>query len=293
MRAAALSLALAVSACGAPPAATRAPAPTPTSTPSTTPTPAPTPTPVALDAGVGARIAALIEASGGEAAVVVADGRLGTVIYETKADEEVLSASLYKLWVLLEAESRLEDGSLKLDQTVTIIAADQRDGGTSTQTGIVLTIDDALERMITVSDNAAALALLRTFGVESIVATLAEEGLGGHRFHPSMTTARTVATFFGEVAQGELVSPAASQRMLSRLSRQRVNDRIPAALPAGVVLGHKTGNLSSVTHDAGLIRGPDGTAVVLVVLTWDSRTETGSQLIRDITAAVYEGLKVP
>jgi beta-lactamase class A len=149
--------------------------------------------------------------------------------------------------------------------------------------------------MITVSDNASALALVRIFGTSAIHATLALEGMPGQRFTPSgsVTTARTIATFFGELSRGALVSAAASARMLARLGRQKVNDRIPAALPAGVVIGHKTGNLGFVTHDAGLIRGPGGVPIVLVVMTWDSTEENGSQLIRDVTAALYAGLTKP
>ncbi len=309
MRALLLSAALLASACASPadvPLVLATPSPTPMPSPSPAPTATPTvapPTPsptdaglggavLALDASVGARIKALTLASGGDAAVVVADGPAGTIVLEMTADEVVLSASLYKLAVLLEAETRIDRATLKLTDRITVTLADQRDGGSFTRAGSVITIDDALERMITLSDNASALALVRTFGVDAIHATLAREGLPGQRFTPrgSVTTARTIATFFGELSRGGLVSAAASVRMLARLSRQKVNDRIPAALPAGVVLGHKTGNLSFVTHDAGLISGPGGFPVVLVVLTWDSTEAAGSQLIRDVTALVYAGL---
>jgi beta-lactamase class A len=299
-------------ACAAPPAAVTPPitaAPSPTASPTLAPTPSPTvvpatPSPTAaalggavlsLDESVLIKITSLIEASGGGAAVVVADGPAGTIVVEVAADEVVFSASLYKLAVLLEAETRIEKGTLKPTDRITVTFADQRDGGSFTRPGSVITIEEALERMITVSDNASALALVRIFGVNAIHATLAREGLQGQRFtsQGSVTTARTIAVFFGDLSRHELVSVAASDRMLARLSRQKVNDRIPAVLPEGVVLGHKTGNLGFVTHDAGLISGPGGVPVVLVVLTWDSSEAKGSQLIRDVTAAVYAGLTKP
>lgn len=314
MRILVLCAVLVAAGCAAPassgvaPIATSAePAPTVPSTP--TPTPEPTAqvvvaTPsataaaraaVLLEAGVPARIAALIKASGGGAALVVANGTSAEVLHEIEPDEVVFAASLYKLGVLLEAEHRIEDGTLRSVDRITITRADQRDGGSYTPAGTILTIEQALERMITVSDNASALALLRVLGAEPIHETLLREGIKGQYFtaQGSVTTAKAVATFFGELARRALVSPSASDRMLARLSRQRVNDRIPAALPAGVVIGHKTGNLGFVTHDAGLITGPGGTPVVLVVLTWDSSEEKGSQLIRDIAAAVYAGLSKP
>ncbi|MGH2377833.1 MAG: serine hydrolase [Candidatus Limnocylindria bacterium] len=314
MRALIVSLALVTSACAAPPAAVPlaaatpssrpAPSASPSATPSATPVPA-TPAPseeagfggavLALGEDVAARVAALIEASGGEAALVVADGPAGTIALEVAADEVVLSASLYKLAVLLEAERRIEAGTLRPADRITVTLSDQRDGGGVTRAGTTLTVEEALERMITVSDNPSALALIRTLGIAAIHATLDRYGMSGQRFtsRGSVTTARTIATFFGELSRKALVSAAASDRMLARLSRQRVTDRIPAALPAGAVLGHKTGKLEYVTHDAGLIKGTGGLPIVLVILTWDTTEEKRSQLIRDITAAVYGGLTKP
>lgn len=313
VRALILSAALLASACAAPPAVPLAvigsPSPTPTPTASAVPSPSPTiapatPSPgpagfrgpvLALDQAVVAKVEALIESSGGDAALLVADGPEGTILLERKADEVVFSASLYKLAVLLEAETRIENATLKPTDRITVTPADLRDGSDYTPAGSVLTVEEALERMITLSDNPSGLALVRTFGTAAIHATLALEGMPGQRFtsRGSVTTARTIATFFGELSRGALVSAAASARMLARLSRQRVTDRIPAALPAGVVLGHKTGKLSSVTHDAGLIKGPGDVPIVLVVLTWDSTEEHRFQLIRDIAAAVYAGLTKP
>lgn len=313
VRALILSAVVVASACAAPPAsvplALITPAPAVTSSPTPIPSPSPTlapatpsPSPagfggaiLGIDAAVAAKVGSLVEASGADAAFVVADGPAGTILLERKADEVVFSASLYKLGVLLEAETRIEKATLKPTDRITVTLSDQRDGGSFTPAGSVITIEQALERMITLSDNASALALVRTFGTAAIHATLAREGLPGQRFtsQGSVTTARTIATFFGELSRGALVSVAASERMLARLSRQRVTDRIPAALPAGVVLGHKTGNLSFVTHDAGLIKGPGAVPIVLVVLTWNSTEEKRSQLIRDVVAAVYAGLTKP
>lgn len=314
VRALIVSAALLVSACAAPtpavplavvssstPAPTASPAPVPSPSPTLAPA---TPSPAAagfggpvlrLDAVVAAKVGALIESSGGDAALVVADGPAATILLERKADEVVFSASLYKLAVLLEAETRIEKATLRPTDRITVTVADQRDGSDYTPAGSVITVEEALERMITLSDNPSGLALVRTFGTAAIHATLALEGMPGQRFTSggSVTTARTIATFFGELSRGALVSAAASARMLARLSRQRVTDRIPAALPAGVVLGHKTGKLSLVTHDAGLIKGPGDVPIVLVVLTWDSTEEHRFQLIRDIAAAVYAGLTKP
>jgi beta-lactamase class A len=228
----------------------------------------------------------------GHAAIVVADGQFGRILFEVDPDTPVFAASLYKLAVLLEAERRIDAGVLDLADRITVTAADHAESGVFTASGTSLTIDEALDRAIVLSDNAAALALVRTFGVASIHATLDREGIGYLRFTDdgAMTTARAIATFFGELARGSLVSREASERMLARLAHQRVADRLPAALPPGAVVAHKTGNLGFATHDAGIIHGPGDAPVVIVVLTWGSGEEEAVQLIRVVAALAHGGL---
>jgi beta-lactamase class A len=226
----------------------------------------------------------------GHAAIVAANGNTGEVLLTVDADRPVFAASLYKLALLLEAERRFDAGTLSPDERITVTAADQTEDGSFTAAGSVLTIDEALERAIVISDNAAALALIRRLGIPAIHATLAREGIA-LRFTAdgAMTTATAIATFFGELVRGSLVSRAASSRMLARLSRQRVADRFPAALP-GAVIAHKTGNLGFATHDAGIVRGPGDTPIVLVVLTWDSGEQEAIDLIREVAVLIYGGL---
>src|SRR5207237_1093820 len=111
-------------------------------------------------------------------------------------------------------------------------------------------------------------------GGANIDATLEKAGI--KNFHVALddsednwVTPRAVGTFFTLLARRQLISAAASDRMLARLERQQINDRLPAQLPADVVIAHKTGNLSGVTHDAGIIFTKTGPRVV-VVMTWDA-----------------------
>lgn len=241
--------------------------------------------------GAADQVDALLAHSDAGVAVVVAGGRSGEILYATGPDEPVLAASLYKLAVLLEAERRIDAGTLRSTDLITVTAADQMESGSFSAAGSVLTVDEALERAIVLSDNAAALALIRKLTVPAIHATLDHEQIY-LRFTAdgAVTTARAIATFFGELVRESLVSREASVRMLARLSRQRVADRLPAALPAGAVIAHKTGNLGFATHDAGILSGPGGAPIVLVVLTWDCPEQDGVDLIKAIALLVYEGL---
>jgi len=238
------------------------------------------------------RVDAALARHPGRTAIVVAGGSSGETLYEVDADEPVFAASLYKLAVLLETERRIDEGTLFATDLITVTAADQTESGSFSAAGSVLTVEEALERAIVLSDNAAALALIRRLGIPAIHATLERERIGYLRFTAdgARTTARAIATFFGKLVRGSLVSRDASARMLERLSRQRIVDRLPAALPAGAVIAHKTGNLGFATHDAGIVNGPGGAPIVLVVLTWDSTEQEAIELIKEIAVFVYEGL---
>jgi beta-lactamase class A len=244
----------------------------------------------AFSADVVRRLDALVAAFPGKAGIWIADSVAATPLYTRAANTGVVSASLYKLGVLLEAERRVERGDLHYRDSVTIQADDVADDGSAYEAGAVLSIDEALEAMITVSDNGAALAILRLVGGDAIDATLARAGIAD--FHVTldqrgntMATPRAVGTFFTLLAQKRLISASASERMLARLERQRINDRLPAALPSAVVVAHKTGNLNGLTHDAGIIFTPAGPRIV-VVMTWDA-FDGANTFIADVAATVY------
>ena len=236
------------------------------------------------------RLDALVAAFPGRAGVWIADRASITPLYSHDANTKITTASLYKLGVLMEAERRVDSGQLRYSDLITIGEDDVTEEGSAYEVGAVLSVDDALEAMITLSDNGAALALWHLFGGDTIDATLARAGMPD--FHVTfdstgntVATPRSIGTFFWHLARKELVSAAASERMLARLQRQMINDRLPAALPNGTVVAHKTGNLDDVTHDAGIIFTPTGERVV-VVMTWDTY-EGANAFIAAIAAIVY------
>jgi len=94
------------------------------------------------------------------------------------------------------------------------------------------------------------------------------------------------------LAKRQLISPAASDRMLARLERQQINNRLPAQLPPGVVVAHKTGNLAGLTHDAGIIYTKSGPRVV-VAMTWDASDDEADNFISSVGALVYSAVLEP
>ena len=77
--------------------------------------------------------------------------------------------------------------------------------------------------------------------------------IDGHFWVEAFGSARDLVELFGRLGRGQLVSPALDRRMVGYLLNQQVNDRLPLLLPAGTPIGHKTGEVDSLTHDAGLV----------------------------------------
>jgi len=280
-------------ACGAP-GATLA-SPVRPSLASVVATPAPRAVTPATDA---ARLATAMRERigefGGTAGVFVAIPGRPEPLYAADADTPFVAASLYKLAVLLRVESLVHAGALSYDDTITIEEVDVTQDGSNEFPGTTLTIDRALEEMVTYSDNGAALALVRAYGAAETNATLAAAGIAGlhiaeNEDEDNVVTARALGTFFDLLATRRLVSADTSDRMLARLERQQINDRLPRDLPADVAIAHKTGDLVGLVHDAGVIQTSDGPRIA-VVLTSGGTEATAKDLIAGVGALVYSAV---
>jgi beta-lactamase class A len=102
------------------------------------------------------------------------------------------------------------------------------------------------------------------------------------------TTAHGLLTLLLKIARGTAVSPSADAEMAAILKRQKFNDAIPAGLPKGVAVGHKTGSITRIQHDAGIVYG--ARPYELVVLVRGIEDEKRSKaLIADVSRIVWEG----
>lgn len=251
----------------------------------------------AAAATLNAQIDSLAGGFPGGTAIWVSDPSASQPLYTRDADRQIVTASLYKLAVLLEAEHQVDLGRLRYGDTMTIDQEDITTDGSFEGPGTELTIDEALDLMITVSDNGTALHLWRTLGPANINAYLVKSGVSG--FHIAVdqdddnhASARAVGTFLTLLANRKLVSAAASDRMIRRLERQEINDRIPAQLPEGTTVAHKTGNLAGIVHDAGILFTPLGQRI-LVAMTWDTDDDVATRFIAHLASTVYSALTAP
>jgi beta-lactamase class A len=79
------------------------------------------------------------------------------------------------------------------------------------------------------------------------------------------TTARALLVLFETLANGKAVDVTADAEMVAILKRQTFNDAIPAGVPAGTPVAHKTGTITRIHHDAGIVLGPRPYVLVLLV----------------------------
>lgn len=103
------------------------------------------------------------------------------------------------------------------------------------------------------------------------------------------TTAFDLMLLFREIARGKLVSKKACKEMTSILLDQKFNEGIPALLPKDVKVAHKTGWITSVRHDSGIVMLPDGRQYVLIILSkgWQS-DELATEIMANTSRLVYD-----
>jgi len=164
-----------------------------------------------------------------------------------------------------------------------------------------VTLHELNQRMITRSSNLATNALLQLLEPSRVTATARQLGArdiqvlrgveDSKAFEKGLnntTTARDLGVLLAAIERGRAASKASCDSMRQVLLRQEFHDEIPAGVPPGTPVAHKTGWITGTLHDAAIVyprgRGP----YVLVVLTRKIPSRKDAQaLIADISRAVY------
>ena len=164
------------------------------------------------------------------------------------------------------------------------------------------TISFLLYQMIIVSSNFATNLIIELVDAKNVSATMQQLGAkeihvlrgveDGKAFAKGLNntiTAHGLMTLFEKMAKGKTVNPAASKAMIDILLDQKFNDIIPAELPAGVKVAHKTGSITGVHHDSGIIFLPDGKKYVLVLLSKNLKDEKAAiKAMAKVSKLIYE-----
>ncbi len=195
------------------------------------------------------------------------------------------AASLYKVFLLAAALKEIEDGKLKLEDRLTSskISLVERYGGVDSgyeewSETIEYSVEEAMTRIGRISDNFAAIML--------------SDKIGWDKYSPT-TTAWEIGLFFKKLYQKEIVSEKVSDEIVKYLSLNQINNRIPAGVPDGVRVIHKTGELARVRHDAGIVYLTNE-SYIIVLMSKDLQYEDEAvETFAKISKEVYDYFKGP
>ncbi|HVT05576.1 MAG TPA: serine hydrolase [Thermoanaerobaculia bacterium] len=237
-----------------------------------------------------------------------------TIGWSYNADTYFHAASTMKLAVLLGVFREIDRGQLTLESPVHVrnrftsivnqqpfmLALDRdSDPFVYTNLGKTMTVYDLAYQMITTSSNLATNLLIEVIGVPTIQRSLEELDINGVKvirgvedqaaFDAGLSnevTAHGLLSLLKIISEERAYSVAASQKMLEIMHDQQFNSGIPKWLPKAARVAHKTGNISTIHHDAGIVYLENRKPYVLVILTaFDAQTGRSSavaEVSRDI-----------
>jgi len=233
-----------------------------------------------------------------EGTVAAAVRHLGSGLgFAYRADERMPTASLVKLPVMVAAYAAAHAGTVKLDDRITLAAADLVPGSTvldKLSPGAEFSLRDAVRMMIAASDNTATNLVLERIGLPATNVLLDRLALPGIRLNsfvyrrdtapdPELSracglgcgTAQAFVDLLAMIHSGDLerrgiVAAGDSQAMIEHLLACEDRGMSPRDLPAGYRAAHKTGLVSGTRTDAGLILGPAG-PIAFCILMSDNR----------------------
>jgi beta-lactamase class A len=256
------------------------------------------------------------EVPGATVAVVLRDVGGGAAVF-INPDSVFHAASTMKVPVMIEYFRRLDAKQLTKDQTLALDtvfksivdgspyalnAGVDSDSSVFSRVGQQVPLRWLVERMIVRSSNLATNALIELLDAQKVQSTTVslgavnmkvrrgvEDGKAFQQGLNNQTTARDLATLLEAIETGKAASRASTREMVEILAKQEFNDEIPAGLPPGTKVAHKTGWITGVTHDAALVYPPNRKPYVLVVLTRGIRErQVAQRLIADLSRMAWE-----
>lgn len=241
----------------------------------------------------------------------------GTDSLYIEADTEFHAASTMKVPVMIELFRQIDDHTLSLDKqipvensftsivdssTYTLDPGDDSDSAMYKLVGRRVSVRDLMDHMIERSSNLATNTLIALAGADKTTATM--RALGATHTHVlrgveddkaferglnNMISARDLATILDAIQTHRAASAASCAMMRDILLHQEFSAEIPAGLPPGTPVAHKTGWITGHLHDAAIVYPKNAPAYILVVLTRGIPDENVARsLIVDISRAVYQ-----
>ena len=264
---------------------------------------------------VETQIDSIVGAAGGKFGIAFKDLQTGKKIYRNAA-ESFHAASTMKTPVMIEVFNQAREKKFSLDDSILIVnsfssivdgspysldISSDSDDSLYAKIGKRESIRSLVYAMITVSSNLATNLLIQKVGAENVQRTMrkmnvrdihllrgVEDGKAFQAGKNNTTTAGDLASLYEQLARRKVVSRKASGEMIDVLLHQRFNEMIPGMLPKKVKVAHKTGSITGVQHDSGIVYLPDGRKYILVVLSKElTDAKRGIEAIARISKIIY------
>lgn len=216
--------------------------------------------------------------------------------YSLRSLDSFPAASLYKVFLLAVALREIENGRLKIEDglsaskehLVDILGKDEF-GIDDLPDQVEFTVEEALQRVGRISDNFAAIMLGDKIGWDKVQQMANELGAKNTFIKdPIQTSAEDIAIFFKKLYRREIISVKVSEEIEKYLALNQLNNRIPAGVPDGVKVIHKTGELSGVRHDAGIVYLANRPYVIVLMSKNLKYEDEGVKTLAKISKAIYD-----
>jgi beta-lactamase class A len=197
---------------------------------------------------------------------------------------------------------RNEFKSIVDSSTYQLSPADDSQQELYTLTGKKIPLSELVYQMIIMSSNLATNIIMEMVDAKNVTQTMRNLGandiqvLRGVEDNKAFakglnnsTTAYDLMLIFEKIAKHEVVNAKACDEMIRILLAQTHNTLIPALLPKEVKVAHKTGTITGVHHDSGIVFLPDGKKYVLVILSKNLEDDdTATKAMARVSAMIYD-----
>ncbi len=255
-------------------------------------------------------------------------GNFALAFKDLTTDEEILinehtlfhAASTMKAPVMVEVYKQATTGKFSLkdsiliknefksildSSTYSLTAESDSDTLIYKHIGEKRTVYSLLYDMIIISSNLATNLIVELVDAKNVTQTMRDIGANdiqvlrgvedGKAFEAGLNnqvTAYDLMLLYETIANEETVNAEASMAMIDILLDQRFNDIIPAKLPKEVKVAHKTGSITGVRHDSGIVFLPDGRKYILVLLSKDLQDADASiESMATVSEMIYNYVK--
>ncbi|MAD59245.1 MAG: serine hydrolase [Flammeovirgaceae bacterium] len=229
------------------------------------------------------------------------------------------AASTMKTPVMIELFKKKHNGEISFDDSLQIknefksivdgskfelSSFDDSDENIYKNLGEYISIRELIFDMITKSSNFGTNLLIDYIDVKNVNNTMRDigaeninvlRGVGDLKAFDkglnNTTSAKDLLVIYEKLAMGSLINPSTSNEMVEILKNQVYKDIIPKYLPDNVKVAHKTGWISGVRHDSGIVFLENGKKYVLILLSKNLDDDIeGAEFLAKISLEIFNHL---